>query len=331
MSNYAIMRIEKRKLGSVTAIGNHHERLKEKYKSNPDIDPERTHLNYHIVEPEGRYRQLVQNRIKESGAKQRKDSIVLQDCLVTATPEWINAKSIEEQEDYFNHAYRFFAEKFGEKNIISAVIHRDEANPHMHLCFVPITEDNRLSSKSLIGGPKGLEKMQTEFYEHMAEKFPDLTRGVSKKITKRKHIPTHIYKQADELYSHYEEIVNAVNDIGLVGNAKKKEEAIALLSRYAPEMASIKQQIAPNVEYIKELEDKIDDKNEVIDRKNRIISSKDDEIETKDIKLNQYERTLQAWAKDLKRLQEIINKIPPDVLKQMKRDELARRKSERER
>lgn len=49
MGGYAILRMEKRKLGAVTSICNHHERLKEQYKSNPDIDPERTHLNYHIV------------------------------------------------------------------------------------------------------------------------------------------------------------------------------------------------------------------------------------------------------------------------------------------
>ena len=36
MANYAIMRIEKRKLGAVGRICNHHERLKAEYKSNPD-------------------------------------------------------------------------------------------------------------------------------------------------------------------------------------------------------------------------------------------------------------------------------------------------------
>ena len=49
MANYAIFRIEKRKIGSVTRINNHHERLKEKYKSNEDIDPERTHLNLSLI------------------------------------------------------------------------------------------------------------------------------------------------------------------------------------------------------------------------------------------------------------------------------------------
>lgn len=158
MSNYAIMRIEKRKLGAVTGICNHHERLKDVYKSNPDIDPKRTHLNYHIRLPSDKYRLLVLKRIEEARAKKRSNSIVLQDCIATATPDWINELSYAKQQEFFNHAYQYFSKTFDEENIISAVVHMDEANPHMHLCFVPITKDNRLSSKDLIGGPKGLVK-----------------------------------------------------------------------------------------------------------------------------------------------------------------------------
>ena len=93
MANFAILRIEKRKMGSVTPINNHHERLKEKYKSNEDIDPERTHLNYHLVEPEGKYKDKLLSRIEDAGAKRRKDSVVLQDVLITASPDWIDEKS----------------------------------------------------------------------------------------------------------------------------------------------------------------------------------------------------------------------------------------------
>ncbi len=48
---YAIMRFAKRKGGPASALEKHHERQKEKYASNPDIDQERSHLNYHLVEP----------------------------------------------------------------------------------------------------------------------------------------------------------------------------------------------------------------------------------------------------------------------------------------
>lgn len=43
---YAIMRFEKRKGGPASAIEKHHERKKERYASNPDVDTDRSHLNY---------------------------------------------------------------------------------------------------------------------------------------------------------------------------------------------------------------------------------------------------------------------------------------------
>ena len=67
MANYAIMRIEKRKLPSVGRINKHHERQKEEYKSNPDIDRGRTGLNYHIVQPPGPYREAALARIEQAG------------------------------------------------------------------------------------------------------------------------------------------------------------------------------------------------------------------------------------------------------------------------
>lgn len=43
---YAILRFQKRKAGSVAACERHNERKKEAYKSNPDIDMERSKYNY---------------------------------------------------------------------------------------------------------------------------------------------------------------------------------------------------------------------------------------------------------------------------------------------
>ena len=48
---YAILRFQKRKAGSVAACERHNERKKEAYKSNPDIDLERSKHNYHLVSP----------------------------------------------------------------------------------------------------------------------------------------------------------------------------------------------------------------------------------------------------------------------------------------
>ena len=117
---YAIMRINKCKLGAVSRIEKHHERKKDVYKSNPDIDVSKTHKNFHIKDPPDSYRRLIKKRIEEVGCRTRKDSVVLQDSICTASPEFFKGKTSRETEDFFRTAYRFYCKTFGADNIISA-------------------------------------------------------------------------------------------------------------------------------------------------------------------------------------------------------------------
>lgn len=68
---YAIMRFEKRKGGPASAIEKHHERKKPRYASNPDVDTDRSHLNYHLVEPRHKYYAEIQSRIEQAQRKIR--------------------------------------------------------------------------------------------------------------------------------------------------------------------------------------------------------------------------------------------------------------------
>ncbi len=75
----------------------------------------------------------------------------------------------------------------------------DEKTPHLHLVFVPLTQDNRLCAKEIIGNRANLTKWQDDFHAYMVEKYPDLERGESASKTGRKHIPTRLFKQAVNL------------------------------------------------------------------------------------------------------------------------------------
>ncbi|MBQ6895950.1 MAG: plasmid recombination protein [Oscillospiraceae bacterium] len=319
MANYGIIRIEKRKIGSVGRICNHHERLKEQYKSNPDIDSVRTHLNYHLVKPDKKYRELVLARIQQAGAKMRKDSVVMQDGLITASPEWIKANLDAEQAEYFNYAFEFVKERYGIENIISAVVHLDEATPHMHFVFVPITKDNRLSSKDIMGGPKGMAKLQDDFHAYISEKYPDLERGIPKAVSHRKHIPAYMFKNATELYNHYNEICNAINDIGLIGNAKKKDEAIALLGKYAPEMAKLKDQLKTTDKHIESLEKELKTEFKI----NKMYQSK---TYTQELEIDKLNNALYELNAKQKKLEKVISLIPPELLEQLVKTEQQNRR-----
>ena len=208
---YAIMRFEKRKGGPATAIEKHHERTKEHYGSNPDIDRERSHLNYHLVQPRLQYYGEIQSRIEKAQKenpklKVRKDSVKFIDTIITATPEFLAGLPEDRVRFYFEHALEFLKREIGEENIFSAVVHMDEHNPHMHICFVPLTKDKRLSAKDVMGGRDKLVEWQDKFHDHMSAEFPELERGQAAAATKRKHIPTWLYKQAHRLTDEMTEI-----------------------------------------------------------------------------------------------------------------------------
>ena len=317
---YAIMRISKCKLGAVTRIEKHHERKKDAYKSNPDIDVNKSHNNFHIKDPPDSYRKLIRKRIEEVGCRTRKDSVVMQDSICTASPEFFQGKTSRETEDFFRLAYRFYVKKFGEENILSAVVHLDERTPHMHVCFVPITKDGKLSSKTLIGGPTGLVKLQDDFYSHMLYSFPELKRGIPKRITHRKHLPTYLFKNADMLMEHFEEISKAINDINMIKGKEKKAQAIELISRYAPEMAKMKEQIKSVDKYVEGLHREIWDQKDVSQHWIGKAKELEDEVKKKDDKIY----ALQTKQKEL---QKTIDRLPPGLLDELEAFEKARRKT----
>lgn len=147
---YAILRFQKRKAGGVAACERHNERKKEAYKSNPDIDMERSKNNYHLIAPpKYTYKKEINRMVAEAGCRTRKDSVMMVETLITASPEFMNQLPPEEQKAYFQTALDFISERVGKQNILSAVVHMDERTPHMHLCFVPITPDNKLSAKAM--------------------------------------------------------------------------------------------------------------------------------------------------------------------------------------
>ena len=79
---------------------------------------------------------------------------------MTASPEFFKDKKREEIQTFFQTALDFIKQEQNPDTIISAVVHMDEKTPHMHLSFVPLTEDGRLSAKEIVGNKKKLIKWQ---------------------------------------------------------------------------------------------------------------------------------------------------------------------------
>ena len=234
---YAILRFAKHKGGASKALSAHHERTKDSYASNPDIDLSRTAQNFHLVTPRWSYEQEIKHRIQTAGCRVRKDSVKFVDTLVTVSPEFAKAHEAEMPE-YFRRAFDFLKERVDEENIISAVVHMDEKTPHMHLCFVPLTRDKRLSAKEILGNKKGMIRWQDDFYACMAERWPELERGTPAVETKRRHLTPQWYKKVTAMDAKLEQLETTLNNINVFNAGKKREEAVALLAQLLPEVES---------------------------------------------------------------------------------------------
>ena len=233
-AQYGILRFAKYKGPEISNIEAHNERKKEKYASNPDIDNSRRNLNYHLIEPVGKYRAESNRLIEEYGCRTRKDSVRVVEVLIAATPEFFKGKKKSEIRAYFQTALEFIKKYQDSETILSAVVHMDEKTPHMHLSFVPITQDGRLCAKEILGNKKKLTWWQDEFWKHMVKKFPDLERGESASLTGRDHIPPRVFKEMTRLTKQkakLEELLAGVNAF----NAKGKAAEIgAFLDKYIP-------------------------------------------------------------------------------------------------
>ena len=168
--------MEKYKRQDVSPIEKENER-DENYKgSNPQIDSARTSDNYHIIYPQDKYIEMINKRLATLTLKRkiRSDAILMNSFVISSDGEFFKGLRAWEQRAFFEDCARFFVEKYGYENMLSAVVHVDETTPHLHLNFVPIN-DGRLSSKSLFDRQK-LAELQTELWEQVGKKY-GLQRG----------------------------------------------------------------------------------------------------------------------------------------------------------
>lgn len=188
----------------------HNQRERES-SSNRDIDKSKSHLNYDLANDEPvDYKEKIQERLKEGlkpRARVRRDSVLCNSWIITSDKGFFDRLSEQEQERFFKEAYKWFCDRYGEKNIAYAMVHRDETTPHMHLGVIPITKDGRLSSKELFN-PQRLKEIQDRFPKYMQERGFQLERGIP---SKQKHMEPVRYKN-QQVLEHVKQLEKWLGD-----------------------------------------------------------------------------------------------------------------------
>lgn len=71
--------------------------------------------------------------------------------------------------------------------LLSAVIHRDEELPHMHILLLPLVS-GRMVGSDLIGGPRRLAELQAGFFKEVAQKHGLSRPAQSQRLNKNERI-----------------------------------------------------------------------------------------------------------------------------------------------
>lgn len=167
--------------------------------SNPDIDKNRTQENYHIgIERNNMYGYL-KDTVKKYDAitppkRVKKDRVVLTGFCFTVPAEIANTNK---EQEYFEHCYNWLKKQFGEDNIITADVHRDEihqywdnqkniwteSRAHMHAEIIPYTKTRGVNCKNFMNRDslkRWHDDLDKYIYEHMG--IHDLVYAESKTL-----------------------------------------------------------------------------------------------------------------------------------------------------
>ena len=225
----------------VGGIGRHNERTSGENHSNPDIDPERTKLNYSLVDKGDKtLLARVDQRIKEgrtgahSQRKLQKNAVLLQSIVVQVNQEYFKSIGPEETRRFFEKTLEHFQSKWGKENILSAEVHMDEKAPHMHISRIPL-ENGRM-----VGGEfrkKEMAALHTDLHRDLNRAGFKVLRGENTMPPDKERVSLARFKTQDlerrekELTSKERQLVEKAAAIENAEGVEKEVQKIAIDSR----------------------------------------------------------------------------------------------------
>jgi hypothetical protein len=125
---------------------------------------------------------FMRKRLGEVKVFKRADVKVLCDWVITLPKIMGN-----DERRFFEETVKFLSAKYGRQNVISAYVHRDETQPHLHFAFIPITVDKKknvekVSAKEVLTRAE-LQRFHTDLDNYLTGVFGRST-GILNDATK---------------------------------------------------------------------------------------------------------------------------------------------------
>ena len=185
--------------GSVGNILSHFERKDGVKFGNIEIKPHLSEYNYNLA-PKSKLtqREILEKRLSEVKVLNRKNVNVLCSWVVTLPKSLERNK--EAEAEFFKNTYEFLKDRYGEKNIVSAYVHKDETTPHLHFAFTPVVFDEnkqieRLSAKDVIDRNE-LKQFHPSLDKHLKLTMPLTYKGdIFDKDNKKEYVSLYELKK----------------------------------------------------------------------------------------------------------------------------------------
>lgn len=164
-----------------------HNRRTIEHSSNRDIDPERLEHDYVLSPDRGmtEYDYFLQRK-SELYCYNRDDVKVMVGWIVTAPQDLDPAR----YDNFFCASYDFMANRYGEENVVQAIVHDDEGGqPHLHFCFIPVEEDLKHEQGYKICANDVLDRRELRNFH------PDLQRYLDEHGLEDAHVMTGVTKR----------------------------------------------------------------------------------------------------------------------------------------
>lgn len=279
--------------------------------SNEEINLDKTHLNYDLVQSSLNLYQRVKQRVDEvrSVSRIQKNSVVDYSNIITVPKDQFEKWGIDKSKEYLKEVYNYFCKEFGAENVISAKVHLDETTPHMHLHFVPVNKENgKLQARSVMT-PGRINKIHTDAPSYLQEKGFNVTRGTGKteksleihefKLEKIKDNIKTLENNLKAVESEYEAIKGIKSCIWNIEHLEAKKSflggKITLLEKDYNKLVGLAKQGVYNADKIWDLE-----------RENKELKSENNSFRESSYKIN---KNLSAIRSDNTKLKNTIKEL----------------------
>ena len=306
---FCIMRTEKRKRTDLSGIQKENTRTATEY--NNRVAPGMDIFNVTLKESNN-WLQDINNEIKAAGAKTRSNSVLALDTIYTASANFFQGKTNAENDKFFQDCLKFHENRFG--HIISAVIHYDETTPHLHVISVPLTKDNRLSARDVIGNKAKMSKTQDTFFEQVGRGY-GLERGIHMDGQEKKQ---HISAQEHELREIKQEIAREKEHLEAIEHSEetartRAQEYRRTAAKLQKEVEHLQEERQAQHKSLLQLTEAANNKQKEVKHLNYTLQEKRDEFETITADIKQAGRNLEEISGYLSRAeqnraQEIANR-----------------------